>query len=275
MKIESGLVERRWPIDKPPTVVLTRPFGPNEAADTLGLRIQECGFTVERLPVLKVEPLPLDESDQKIIRTLETGGPDWVAWLSPTSVYVTRDLLQALSNKAVVHPSIRLAAEGPGTSKACEECFQRVADLIPPVFIAEEFADALSDTVPASASILLLQAADGRNVVGPTLSARGRAVQMLSTYRTVPIKPAAASLQRLIEIGPDNLIFLFMSPSAVTATADVFRHVPSLLRTVTVVTVGPTTSRAAQEAGCANVIEAQSHSEEGVFQRIKSFLSNV
>ncbi len=265
--------ERKWPDKKPPTVVLTRPLGPNEGGDTLRERLLQDGFIVDSFPVLKIEPLPLDEAGKQLVRALATGGPHWIAWLSPTSVYVTRDLLKSLSGTAVIHPSIRAAVQGPGTAKALNDCFQRNADLVPPVFVAEEFADFLCDTISQSESILLFQAADGRNLVAPILSARGRIVHTLSTYQTVPLEPRPELSERFIEVGAKDLIFVFMSPSAVVATAAGFNHRPSFLRNVTVVTIGPTTSSAARAAGCLHVFEAETHSEEGVFERVKLFLS--
>ena len=244
------------------TVVLTRPKGPYAGDEGLSQRLEAEGFSVIQLSALSVEARELQGEEAQALRSSLQSHECWLAFLSPTAVFVFRDQCARLeldlrSSRA------RLAAQGPGTSEAARAIFQREVDLESPIAVAEVFAEQLAHRLGGTGRVLVPQSADGRDVFAPIVRESGVAVTTLSTYGLVTVSPSDAEIAAVQALAPDESFIVFMSPSAVRATVETFPD-PEHLKCLRAVSIGPVTSKAIRDAGLKVFAEAKEHTESGV-----------
>lgn len=258
-----------------------------QGADRLFDKVSQLGFCCIYLPVLATSRLPLTQPLSEALARLRDGYFSWLVLLSPTAVYAFKETWNDLYGvklsgknlsgknlsgeklcRDVDFPkSTKIALQGPGTAEAFQAAFSREPDLLPEVFLAEELAKSLSQVIAAyhsisSERVLILQARDGRNVVAPIVAATGATVESYPLYATEEVALPLETSATLTEIPEDDLVFLFMSPSAVRATSKYLgeRH----KKNSSVMCVGPITAHAAKECGFEKIVESKDHSEDGI-----------
>ncbi len=106
--------------------------------------------------------------------------------------------------------------------------------------------------------ILLPRSRRGRPELADGLRSAGAVVDDVAFYDTVPVRPDGEDAARLTEV--DAVVLT--SPSAVASLVDVLG--PADACRVRAVTIGPTTSAAAREAGLAVTAEAREQSPDGI-----------
>jgi uroporphyrinogen-III synthase len=225
-----------------------------DVARTSGLagRVVALGAGVVRLPVVSVEDAPdggvaLGAAADR----LSTGGYDWVVVTSANAVV---RLQRALSGRPVPG-TVHWAAVGPTTGKALDTA-GLPCHLVP----AAATADALATELVASATpghVLYPRAEVVRSDLSGRLSAAGWIVDEVVAYRTAGAAPDASAVGAARRADA----ILFTSGSAVDQTVALLGapSVPPL-----VVTIGPSTSAAAEAAGLRVAAEAEPHSAEGL-----------
>lgn len=238
-----------------------------QGADRLIEKVTQVGFSCMHLPVLTTLRLPLTQPLSEAIVRLRDGYFTWLVLLSPTAVCACRDAWMEVCGDVAFPNATKVALQGPGTAEAFTQAFLRAPDLLPELFLAEELARSLSQTItescsPSSANVLLMQARDGRNVVAPIVAATGANVECHSLYATEEVPLPQEVRSALVEMPEHDMILLFMSPSAVRATTHYLeeRH----KKKSQVLCVGPITAHAARECGYENIIESKDHSEDGI-----------
>lgn len=244
------------------TVVLTRPKGPYAGDEGFSQRLETEGFSVTRLSALSVEARELRDEDVVAIRSSLQSHECWLAFLSPTAVFVFRDQCARLEFD-LRKSQARLAAQGPGTSEAVRAIFQREVDIESPIAVAEVFAEQLAHRLGGTGRVLVPQSADGRDVFAPIVRESGVQVTTVSTYGLVTVTPNDAEIAAVRALVPDESFVVFMSPSAVRATVETFPD-PEHLKCLRVVSIGPVTSKAVRDAGLKVFAEAKEHTESGV-----------
>lgn len=244
------------------TVIITRPKGPYARDDGLARRLEAEGFSVVQLCALSVEAREIREEEGVAIRSLLQSHECWLAFLSPTAVFVFRDQCARLGIDLLVSTS-RLAAQGPGTSEAAREIFRREIDLESPIAMAEVFAEQLARRLGGKGCVLVPQSADGRDVFAPIMQQSGVEVMTVSTYGLVTVPPREEAIATVKALRPDDSCVVFMSPSAVRATVETFPD-PEHLKCLRVVSIGPVTSKAVRDAGLKVFAEAKEHTEDGI-----------
>lgn len=252
-----------------PTVVITRPEGAYAGAEKLRAKLEAIECRPFFLPVTKVEQLSLLPEAKALVRkALET--PDqWIAFLSPSSVYVFKNLVERILHTTQIPPSISLAAQGKGTAEAIQTCFGRPADFIPTVFVAEDFAQEFARSIDEENPILVPQSADGRDVFGPLLRSLGFKVETIDTYCLVDAPLTDELRAKMEELRGLDASIIFMSPSAVRSVVRAFKDHRTLLEGFKVISVGPVTSQAITESGLQVFAEALEHSEDGIIEELK------
>jgi uroporphyrinogen III methyltransferase / synthase len=151
-------------------------------------------------------------------------------WVVVTSANGARELL-----RRAVGPMPRLAAIGPATADVLGG-----ADLVPSVATQE----GLLAELPRPAGRVLFAAADGaRTLLPEELDA-----DVVVLYRTSEVQPK--------DFPAADLVILTSASSA--------RALSALTTDLSVVSIGPETSRAARDAGLRVVAEASPHSSEGL-----------
>jgi uroporphyrinogen III methyltransferase/synthase len=209
--------------------------------------------------------VPLLESDERAFVDFLREDSPCVAILSPTAVFAFKE---AVARASLPMPDIRFASQGPGTTRAIRECFG-----VDPFFeasrsSAEEFVEELLHLSSCPRSLLIPQSAIGREVMGPLLRAAGVSVLELITYTMVTQRPPADEQENLRAVAAAGGFILFMSPSAVQATVETVDQREDLDR-LRVISIGPTTSKAAQAFGVVVAAEASESTEEGVLRALQ------
>ncbi len=249
------------------TVILTRPKGPYAGDQGLSQRLAAEGFSVVNLSPLCVEEREVRPEDHELIRAAAQSSDWWIAFLSPTAVYVFRDQCVRLGIELSASTS-RLAAQGAGTSEAVREIFHREVDLESPIALAEVFADQLVHRLGGRGHVLVPQSADGRDVFAPIVQRSGVEVVRLSTYGLVTVPPSEHDIAAIRALGVEDCYLVFMSPSAVRATVETFPD-PQHLKCLRVVSIGPVTSKAIRDAGLKVFAEAKEHTESGIVECLR------
>lgn len=248
------------------TVIITRPKGPYAGDEGLSKRLVAEGFSPLHLSSLSVESRELTSGELEDIQTTIHSPGAWVAFLSPTAVHVMRDLCVKIDSDLA--PSVRIAAQGPGTSEAVRKVFNREVDLESSIATAEVFADQLALRLSGTGRVLVPQSAEGRDVFGPILRDAGVDVRCIATYGLVTVVPSEEEVAAVRACAPHDSSIVFMSPSAVRATVEKFPD-PEHLKCLRAISVGPTTSKALREAGLKVFAEAKEHTESGVVECLK------
>ena len=214
---------------------LTRPAGMNGRLEQALIVL---GADVDVVPLLSVAVLP--EGVDALIAAM-TRHPDW--WMAATSANATVAIAEAVSRLG--EPQPQLGAIGPATAAAAEY-HGLVVHLQASVNTAVGLADALIIQRPQG--VVLSQALNPLPDLERELRAAGVAVEGIPTYATVPATLDAQHLETLLHCD----IVVVASPSAVANLVEVagLDRVPSL------VSIGSTTSAAAEAAGCTVLVTA-------------------
>ena len=194
---------------------------------------EQAGPLVERLEALGhevvacplIEIVPLDE------RPVETDAYDWVIVTSPNGAeHFARRRRGRLP---------RIAAVGPGTAEALASRGIR-ADLVPRVATQEGLLD---EFPPEPGQVLFVGARGSRRLLIDALGA-----DFVPLYDTALVRP---------ELPPEGDLVLLASGSAARSFAALGVDVPA-------VSIGPETTREAEQAGLRVVAEARSHDLDGL-----------
>ncbi|MGH7319286.1 MAG: uroporphyrinogen-III synthase, partial [Candidatus Rokuibacteriota bacterium] len=138
---------------------------------------------------------------------------------------------------------------GPGTAEALQRVGAR-AEVVPPEFRAEGLVDALRPHVEPGSEVLLVRAAEARELLPRELEALGARVTVVPAYRTVMVTEGADAVVRLLEARRVDVV-TFTSSSTVRGfmtllgPADVRR----LLAGVVLAVIGPITAATVAEYG--------------------------
>lgn len=238
------------------TIVVTRS---GTDADALGKRLTSLGAHVVSYPCFVVRPLPLTAAQQQAVQAaLPQLG--WVVFASRQGVRMLHDWLHLWSRD--LPERVRMAAVGPATLQAAQERFGRSCLAADPPNGDGLAATMLRHARPSDGGVLLPAAQDGRRIVYDALQGAGFQVHFVPLYETVVdvLDATPAPLPPRVDF------VLLTSPSCVRGF---------LARTVLpagaqVVTIGPTTTAAAQEHGLPVAREAATPSLDGLIDSLES-----
>ena len=239
------------------SVVVTRA---REQASELVEQLEALGAEVVELPAIAVEALEFEVPD------LDRYG--WIVFTSANAVsgFFDRGLapsgLDARALAGVAVAAIGFATETELLARGVR------ADLVPDRFVAEALLEVFPD--PSDERGLLLPRAEhARDVLPDGLRARGYEVDVLAVYRTVAARLDPAAVERVLTGGVDAITFT--SSSTVTNFCDAVREIPDPQPTV--VSIGPITTKTAEEAGLRVDAEAPEHTIDGVVAALLEGLS--
>jgi uroporphyrinogen III methyltransferase/synthase len=225
-------------------VVVTRP---RPQAARFAALLEGYGAEVVAVPTIRLEPpddfAPLDAAIGGLARFR------WVVFTSANGVAAFRERLAAAGLDARALAAARLAAIGPETAEALARAGLR-ADVVPSEYRAEGLVDALRDQLAAGSEVLLVRAAEARDVVPRELSALGAQVTVAPAYRTVPVKEGADHVVGLLEARRVDVV-TFTSSSTVRGFMALLapEEVRRLLGGVALAAIGPITAATIAEYG--------------------------
>jgi len=225
-------------------VVITRP---RPQAARFATLLEAYGAEVVAVPTIRLEApddyAPLDAA------IADLGRFQWVLFTSANGVAAFRQRLLEAGRDARALAAVRLAAIGPETAESLARAGLR-ADLVPPEYRAEGLVDALRGHVEAGSEVLLVRAAEARDVVPRELAALGVRVTVAPAYRTVPVKEGADHVVGLLDARRVDVV-TFTSSSTVRGFMALLapEEVRRLLGGVVLAAIGPITAATLAEYG--------------------------
>jgi uroporphyrinogen-III synthase len=225
-------------------IVVTRP---RAQAVRLVALLEGYGAEVFALPAIGIEPpedpRPLDEALGRLDRF------DWIVFTSANGVDAFRDRLERTGRDASALAGVRLAAIGPETAAVLERAGWPV-ETVPSEFRAEGLVEALRPHLRPGAEVLLVRAAEAREVLPRELAALGARVTVAPAYRTVPLPDGGPDVRALLQARRVDVV-TFTSSSTVRGflallPADAYRR---LLRGLVLAAIGPITAATLGEHG--------------------------
>jgi uroporphyrinogen-III synthase len=219
-----------------------------DRASALAAGLEREGAIVFSIPTIEIVPpasyAPLDKSLGEI------GRFDWIVFTSAHAVEV-------FGQRRPSEPSPRgIAVIGPATARAVEQLGLTVT-LVPPRAIAESLGESLQPEVNG-AEVLLIRAAQARDVLPAMLTQAGACLTIVDAYRNqIPEE----SIPRLREVfsSPEKY------PEAITFTsASTARNLIAMLDSIglalphgiALASIGPITSQAMRELELEPTVEA-------------------
>jgi uroporphyrinogen-III synthase len=236
-----------------------------QQASILAAQLEAIGAVPIAIPAIEIVPpesyAPLDAA----LRQLDTF--DWLLFTSANAVEVFAQ------RRNPGRTPKRVAAIGPATAKAAELAGLTV-DLVPPRFVAESLAEALIPQI-AGCRVLLIRAAEARDVLPESLSSAGADVTIASAYRNqIP----ETSVSAICNIFSNADTF----PQAVTLTsASTARSLVALLNSagvtltaeIALASIGPITSQAIRELGYEPAVEATEATIPSLIEALKTLFT--
>jgi uroporphyrinogen III methyltransferase / synthase len=225
-------------------VLVTRPRA--QAARLAGL-LESYGADTVTLPAIEILPpeswIPLDEAIRALSRFR------WIIFTSANGVAAFHERLGRAALDARNLSGVHVAAIGPETANALQRA-GITPDLVPAEYRAEGLVDALGSLAHQGDSVLLVRAAEARNVLPRALQARGVDVTVAPAYRTGLAPEGASEVRELLESRRIDAV-TFTSSSTVRGFVKLFgpADVPALLEGVVIAVIGPITADTAAEHG--------------------------
>lgn len=261
-------------------------------------RLEDAGALPLMLPCIECHPIRDRGVATRLAAALPTA--DWLVLTSRRGAEALDRLIARIdwtpADKAAM-AAIRIAAVGPATEAAAASLPGQV-ELVAPGGTAKSLAEALAARLRArtadnprhvvrdsprqvnraapqppwrsdanggsrrAARCLIAVAENAGNIVEETLEQAGGDCLRLNVYRTTPAAPGT-SKRALSELGADKI--LLASPSAVTGLVNRLE----LDAAVEILSIGPSTTRAARAAGLTVTAEAARPSLEGLMEAMQ------
>ena len=240
-------------------------------------RLADAGAVPLMLPCIECHPIREPNVRARLAEALPQ--TDWLVLTSRRGAEAMRRMIDAIDwspadRRAMA--AIRIAAVGPATAAAAASLPGQV-ELVAPSGTARSLAEALTARLRTGTSgsarssgnsrqvrprCLIAVAENAGNILEETLEQAGGDCLRLNVYRTQPAAPTTPK-QALSELGADKI--LLASPSAVTGLVNRLE----LDAAAEFLTIGPSTTRAAQAAGLTVTAEAARPSLEGLMEAMQ------
>lgn len=251
------------------TIMVTRT---REQAGRLRAQLAELGARVIECPTIKITPP--DDWMRTDLAIDNISDFDWLVLTSPNGVdwFFNRLRHKGLDARALA--GLQIAAIGPATAEKLRENGVR-PDLLPERFVAEGLIEALSKKNIEGRHILLARASEARDVLPRELGELGAVVTEVALYRTVPPDDLTPEALEAFGNGEIDLI-TFTSSSTVTNFVRLMGEgrMEYVKRGVPCASIGPVTSKTAEDAGVKVSVEAEAYTIDGLVDAIVTYFQN-
>ena len=233
-------------------------------ASELSQAIEALGGEAWEFPMIEIAP-PTDSSYLiKAINSLKE-----FQWLIFTSANGVEGFFAELKNQAKDVrdlAGIEIVAIGPATQVALEQRGIRAA-YVPEEFRAEKIVEGLSSRILSGQRVLLARAEEARDILPEALKARGVEVWDVPVYKTVIGGANRQELQQMLREKEIHSV-TFTSSSTVRNFVTLLEGDVSLLKDVSLYSIGPITSATAQELGLTIFKEAAQYTISGLVETL-------
>ncbi|MDY6029671.1 MAG: uroporphyrinogen-III C-methyltransferase [Acidaminococcaceae bacterium] len=262
----------RWFDNKPlfgKTVIVTRA---RAQASALTEKLEALGAKVLEVPVIKMVPC----SDFSVLDMAveNMSSYKWLVFNSTNGVEYFFSRLHQLGKDSRCLAGVKIAAIGSATVKILKE-YGLLADIVPRTYKAEDLADALAEVTEPGDKVLLVRAAEGRNVVPDKLNELGVKVTVAAAYQTVAEYSGHDELMKILTGDDEDLIVTFTSSSTVTNLLNMIDGRRELLEKTKAAVIGPITASTCRANGIEPAVEAEEFTIDGLVEAIKEYYEQV
>ncbi len=243
-----------------------------EQASEFKTVLAELGADCIEFPTIAIEPPPSWQPLDAAIHDL--AAYDWVIFTSVNGVHFFMERLRSAKRDVRDLHGMRLAAIGPKTAEALEQCGLR-PDLVPGEYRAEAILEGLSGEEIKGKHILLPRALAARDLLPETLRQWGARVDVVPAYQTVlPPDRSPEMLERLRSGNIDCLTFT--SSSTVSNFFSMFERgsILPLLKNVCIACIGPVTAKTAEAHGLTVHVMPSEYTIAGLTEAIRARFSD-
>ena len=229
-------------------------------------RLAAAGAVPLILPCIECRPIRNPAVEARLVAELPRA--DWLVLTSRRGAQALARLIEAAAWGAPGEgrfPDVRIAAVGPATAAAARALPGRV-DLVAEGGTAESLARALAARLAQASGprddrprMLIAVAENAGSMLEDVLGRAGGECIRINVYRTTPAAPGTDK-RALSELGADKI--LLASPTAVAGLLNRME----LDTAAEILTIGPSTSKAARAAGLTVTAEAAKPSLEGLME---------
>ena len=243
-----------------------------QASDLSGL-LRRHGAVPLEMPLIRlVEPDSWEPADRALAACESF---DWLIFTSANGVAAVVEHLAARGEDIRALKGPRIAAIGERTAAAAAAAGLRVS-LCPDEFVAESLLEALATAGLAGKRLLLLRAAEAREVLPEQARAAGAEVLDVAVYRTLPVEQLDPAVLRQLEDGEVDFVTFASSSSVKSLVAALGEaRARELLAAVCVGCIGPVTAAAAEEAGLHVAVVPEEHTIEGLVGALGEHFATV
>ena len=246
-------------------ILVTRAAG---QASALAELLQSHGAVPLQIPTIELAPPASYCGLDAALVTLRTY--DWLLFTSANAVHAFAARARVLKLSAQAR---RVAAIGAATARAVVETGVAPAvDLVPPQAVAESLATALLPYAPGSA-MLLVRAADARDVLPEALLRAGAQVTVAEAYRNVIPVESARQLADLFSRQPPDAITFTSASTARNLSALLEQSHLHLPEPTVLASIGPVTTHAMKDLGFEPTIEAEEASIASLVEALSRHFS--
>ncbi len=233
--------------------------GTKSMADKLAPILKENGAEAISFSLVRTEAID-SPALQKAVAEIDQYG--WAVFTSANGVHIFFEKLAEQKKDIRSLASVKFAVIGSGTKRALEE-HGIYSDFVPKSFSSKDMAREWVPTLAKEERVLLLRAQESSPALPAELDAAGISYENVALYHTVQDFRKADELNRLI---PSCDYVTFASSSAVKACDAMVTD--KTLITGRCVSIGPVTTKTAQELGFPVDRTASVYTAEGLVREI-------
>ena len=246
-------------------IVVLRPV--QQAQDT-ARAIRRRGAAPIVCPAIVIEPPPDPKALSRAAADL--GGYQWVVFTSANGVQRLFASLDAQGLDARAFGKARVAAIGPQTASALATRGLR-ADCVAKEFVGEALGEAMRQAGRLG-RVLLVRALEARDALPDMLRRAGATVDVVPAYQTRPARgPEAAALARVFEAGHADIVLLTATSTVTSLLEALGARAAELLAKPLLASIGPVTTRAAEQRGLTVHVTAERYTVEGLLDALEHY----
>jgi uroporphyrinogen III methyltransferase/synthase len=231
-------------------------------ASDLSCLLRQHGATPLEMPVIRLAP---PESWEPVDDALAVADSfDWVVFTSANGVAMLQEHLAEIGSDIRALKGPRVAAIGPATAAAARAAGLHVA-LCPEEYVAEALVEALAAEGLAGQRLLLLRAAQARDVLPDQARAAGAEVVIAPVYQTLPVESLDPEIVARLEKKQVDFV-TFASSSSVKYFVEALgvERTRALLDGICVGCIGPITAATARELGLSPTVVPDEYTIEAL-----------
>lgn len=234
-------------------------------ASKLSERIEELGGEAIEFPTIEIVENTDHTDIDKAIGQIEKY--KWIVFTSVNGVKYFFERMKKLSFDIRLLKDAKFCAIGPATAKELNDK-GFVVDCIPEEYVAESIVKELKDKIKVGDNVLLPRADIARRLLEEGLKELGANVDNVDIYKTIIPKHESEELIELLKERKVDIITFTSSSTAKNFYEILGESNKGLLENITLASIGPITSKTANDLDMKINIEAEEFTIDGLVEAI-------